>query len=48
MEKKLTASPIELVQMAIEMPSSRLPLKHINKKNDFSKIFYLKRGGGYP
>jgi hypothetical protein len=28
------------------MPSSRLPLKHINKKNDFSKIFYLKRGGG--
>jgi hypothetical protein len=32
--------------MAIEMPSSRLPLKHINKKNDFSKIFYLKRGGG--
>jgi hypothetical protein len=44
-EKKLTTSPIELVQTAIERPSSRLSLKQMNKKNYFLKIFLPKKSG---
>ncbi len=44
-EKKLTASPIELVQTAIEKTIIQAIFKVHKQKNDFLKIFYLKRGG---
>ena len=45
-DSNLTVSPIELIETAIELSISSLSSEHINKIQNFRKIFTEKRGGG--
>ena len=45
-DRNLTVGPIELIEMVIELSISSLFSEHINKIQNFRKIFTKKEGGG--